>query len=1270
MPIERAVFHSSAWQVFWTAPGASPPPPPPPPPPPSIPKWDHIVYVWMENHSETQIFGNSSAPYINSLASANAKFTGAQAVAHPSQPNYLAAFSGSTQGVTDDNNHDLGNLTNIFTQLQAKSLTMKGYIETTSPRRHNPWESFSNTSGCEADFSTFPASGNYSSLPKVSWVVPNLTDDMHDGTIAQGDTWLQSHIDPVVVWAKSHNSLVIITWDEDDSNSANGNDIPLIMAGANVVPGTYSQQISHYDVLGLVQDACGVSRLGNSVGLPSMTYPFGSTPPPPPNAPPVASFTSTTSGTTVTFDGSASHDTNGITIASYLWDFGDGKKSTASSTATTSHTYATAGTFTVSLTVTATDKQTASTSATVKIVIANKPPVASFTASVSGGTVTFDGSASSDSDGQIVTYAWVFGDGATATGATASHTYSSGGTKNVSLTVTDNLGATGTISKSVVLSTVPVAAFTTSISGNTLSVDASPTTDTNPINSYSWNWGDSITVPTYSFDTANDKHIITLHPVSGNVLQCAVKSPDTGNVYAAQTGNGSNGTSTPYESMYLSRMDSTGALIDSMKLIDGGHGTSFALEFTAGKTHIWMAWQGPATTNGTHNDIVRFPYPVGGGTFTRASPPPGMTVPYPGGLNNGYKTDMQFDVQKNRVVLRSGGPPGYNTYRQAVLSDFLAGKLTIYNTVVVPSGPPTLQGYFTYDYSLFIYWGIAYTQPSGGPVTSPTDPPVLKEYRWYDGKEIASYDPSWWGKPYLDSHYEPESSTLYNPVGGAPSVWVGFITGTTGSYKQDLIQVPLLAGSQSVPGPGSSGKIATHTFASAGTYTVTLTVTDAVGQTDTQTKVVAVGATNQPPVASFASAGTNLTMNFNASASADSDGSIASYAWTFGDGATGTGVTPSHTYAAAGTYTVKLTVTDNSGATGSVTHTVSPTQGSSEPAGPDIVGYETLSGSAFGPRVNTAPAGKKVALAPGTFSFSDFLYGAYYTANSKVGGYGALISTAGLLGSGIDKTIVQMNANTMDATLISEVQNVDAYAANGHTGATTNSLSLLGFDASSVKLDGFTLRGTTQGAEFNGISVRYATSPVISNLKVTGIVGSDHVNPGETFSLNLFHCTGPTLTDVEIDGQGVGASAIGPNSSSGGTFTRATSHNCPFSIGFAFWQHTGGCTLTDCAVDGNRGGFNFENSDGTFELVRPRFGTMSDSDISGGSSHTVPFHINIRDPRNFDGTPLTRKLRVNFWSKEIGIATTMGPHSISVFNATGADITSTAITWLNKGNGQ
>ena len=162
-----------------------------------------------------------------------------------------------------------------------------------------------------------------------------------------------------------------------------------------------------------------------------------------PNLAPVAVPGGPYSGTALTpvaFNGLASFDPDG-TIVAYAWDFGDGGTDTV---ATPNHSYAVAGTYTVTLTVTDNDGATGTSTTTATIQTA--PPVADSGGPYSGTAgvaVPFDGSASSDPDGTIAVYAWDFGDGSTGNGTTPSHTYTAANTYTVTLTVTDNQGATG-----------------------------------------------------------------------------------------------------------------------------------------------------------------------------------------------------------------------------------------------------------------------------------------------------------------------------------------------------------------------------------------------------------------------------------------------------------------------------------------------------------------------------------------------------------------------------------------------------------------------------------------------------------------------------------------------------------------------------------------------------------------------------------------------------------------------------------------------------------
>ena len=230
----------------------------------ATPPFAHIVVVVEENHSFSEIVGNLQAPYINSLASAGVLLTNYHAVSHPSEPNYFALYAGSTFGVQDDGNYSEPDPT-LATILQGNGESFIGYVESGSPRQHNPWESFPEGS-VERNMSTFPAN-DFSQLPNVSFVIPNLNDDMHDGTVAQADQWLSINIGAYAQWAVTHQSLLMVIWDEDDGTE--GNQVPAILYGANIVPGAYNDAYTHYNLLHTLLDASGLSAPRNAALVPA-----------------------------------------------------------------------------------------------------------------------------------------------------------------------------------------------------------------------------------------------------------------------------------------------------------------------------------------------------------------------------------------------------------------------------------------------------------------------------------------------------------------------------------------------------------------------------------------------------------------------------------------------------------------------------------------------------------------------------------------------------------------------------------------------------------------------------------------------------------------------------------------------------------------------------------------------------------------------------------------------------------------------------------------
>ncbi|GIG55954.1 acid phosphatase [Longispora fulva] len=252
-----------------------------------LPTPDHVVVVVMENHAYSQVIGSSSAPYINNtLKAGGANLTQSFGITHPSEPNYYQLFSGSNQGRTDDSCVSVGSISaaNLGSELIAAGKTWGSYNEGLPSQgstvcsnsagkyaqKHNPWFGFNNVPTNTAYTMTqFPT--DYTTLPKVSFVVPNLCNDMHDCSVSTGDTWIQSHVGAYATWAQTHNSILVVTFDED--NKSSGNKIPTVFYGQHVTPGSSSgTTYNHYNMLRTLEDLAGLSaHAGNAASASDIT---------------------------------------------------------------------------------------------------------------------------------------------------------------------------------------------------------------------------------------------------------------------------------------------------------------------------------------------------------------------------------------------------------------------------------------------------------------------------------------------------------------------------------------------------------------------------------------------------------------------------------------------------------------------------------------------------------------------------------------------------------------------------------------------------------------------------------------------------------------------------------------------------------------------------------------------------------------------------------------------------------------------------------------
>jgi len=261
----------------------------------------------MENHSYASVIGSTSAPFENQLAGDCGLATNYHNVDHPSLPNYIAATSGIPFGslgpFTSDCNPGSScsagpTVSSIFSQVPS----WKAYEESMPSQcrrsnsgdyavRHNPPPYFQELTGsCPANdvpFAGFESDFDAGSLPAFSFVTPNLINDTHDGSVAQGDSWLRTTVGHIVSSApyRAGNVALFITWDEGEGGSASncafntvdvGCHVPTIVVAPSTTAGTRSAALfNHYSLLRTAEDLLGVPALGQAATASPMETAFG-----------------------------------------------------------------------------------------------------------------------------------------------------------------------------------------------------------------------------------------------------------------------------------------------------------------------------------------------------------------------------------------------------------------------------------------------------------------------------------------------------------------------------------------------------------------------------------------------------------------------------------------------------------------------------------------------------------------------------------------------------------------------------------------------------------------------------------------------------------------------------------------------------------------------------------------------------------------------------------------------------------------------------------
>jgi hypothetical protein len=312
-PAVRHLVHRSAvttsttttTQAPTTAPVARPLPtttrplPPPTTAPPAPAAKGHVMVIVMENQGYSDIIGNSSLPYINSLANTYVSLTNNYAMGHPSLPNYMEMTSGSSWGITSDCSPGggcQGGAPTLLTEMDLAGVTWGGYFENMPSvgyaggdtggddgygnqlyqQHHNPflyYPSLAGDLGRVKPYGSLLPDLNSANAPSFVFVAPNMVDDMHDGPLSTGDGWLSRQIPAIQAssWYRA-GGTILIEWDEaqDSDNSgigtAAGGRVPgIVISQAVRGHGAYATPVDTAGIVRSLADLYGLSRLNDAV---------------------------------------------------------------------------------------------------------------------------------------------------------------------------------------------------------------------------------------------------------------------------------------------------------------------------------------------------------------------------------------------------------------------------------------------------------------------------------------------------------------------------------------------------------------------------------------------------------------------------------------------------------------------------------------------------------------------------------------------------------------------------------------------------------------------------------------------------------------------------------------------------------------------------------------------------------------------------------------------------------------------------------------------